>query len=287
MFPAELPTFEATWWPVHMETVPGSGEAITVAVVVRAASGQAQVRQSIDPSTLQSMFGGAGGSGKGVLWMVIKTVLTAQEQLDAGVPVEALELPFGGFSLGPMRDGVARDMNEVFDIAVRLSAAFGLSPFGRQREPSDTAKRAFADWADRVRVDLLANDHSLVQPTEFDVRIRLATKYVQIGFLRGGYASNFGVLRPGKTSGDTRSLKVKVFDLEALRRDQIVPVERTELLIGCPSDDGLGAFSRREAETFRASLDFMQSEASARKVKLVRFAQPAEAARHLREQLAA
>ena len=60
MTPTELPTFEATWWPLMLETVPGSGEHLAVAVVVRAASGQSQVRQLISPAALNSMFGDAG-----------------------------------------------------------------------------------------------------------------------------------------------------------------------------------------------------------------------------------
>lgn len=36
-----------------------------------------------------------------------------------------------------------------------------------------------------------------------------------------------------QASKDTRSLKVKVFDLEAVRRHQIHPLDQTEVLVGC------------------------------------------------------
>lgn len=288
MIPIELPTFEATWWPVRMETIPGSGEAITVATIVRAASGQAQVRQSIAPSVLAGLF---GQSGRGVVSMVGATVIELQAQLNSGCTVESLEMPFGGFFLGGVRDCVARDINEVFDVAVKFSAVFGLSNYGARLETSDTSKRAFEDWADKIRADLLALELKqitlMAQPEEFNVRIKLSNKAVKIGFLRGTYAANFGVMRPRATSGDTRSLKVKVFDLEAIRRDQIEPIQKAEVLVGCPSVRDLGYLSDRERDTFLNSMDFIEREAKARAVNLIRFSDHTEAAKHIADLLVA
>lgn len=288
MIPIELPTFAATWWPVRMETIPGSGEAITVATIVRAASGQAQVRQSIAPSVLAGLF---GQSGRGIVSMVGATVIELQAQLNGGCTVESLEMPFGGFFLGDLRDCVARDINEVFDVAVKFSAVFGLSSYGVRLEASDTSKRAFEDWADKIRADLMALDLKqitlMAQPEEFNVRIKLSNKAVKIGFLRGSYAANFGVMRPRATSGDTRSLKVKVFDLEAIRRDQIEPIQKAEVLVGCPSIKDLGYLSDRERETFLNSMDFIEREAKARAVNLIRFSDHTQAAKHIADLLVA
>lgn len=282
----ELPTFEATWWPLRMETIPGSGEAITVAVMARAASGQSQIRQSVQPAVLISLFG--QGAGKGVQAMVGTTVLSVQAQLDGGVRAEAVELPFGGFDFGHGRDCAAHDLSEVFDIAVRLSAVFGFSPFGHRQAAAESSREAFEDWASRVRAELLVQEERLaVEPEEFNVPVRLARKRVQFGFLRSGYAANFAVLRPGKTSGDTRSLKVKLFDLEALRREQVVPISRTEVLVGCPADAALSPFSGREVEGFHSSMEFLEGEAQARGVELVRCATHAAAAEHIRARIAA
>lgn len=282
MIPIELPDFEATWWPIRMETIPGSGEAITVAVIVRAHSGQSQVRQSVAPAVLASLFGTAG---KGVASMVGATVIDLQKQLNAGATVEDLSMPFGGFALNTPRDGVARDINEVFDMAVKLSAAFGQSNFGTRQEVEGASKRAFDDWAEQIRTDLLAMQMGqitqMLQPEEFNVRIKLSNKAVRIGFLRQHYAANFGVMRPGHTSGDTRSLKVKVFDLEAVRRDQIHPLDQTEVLVGCPPVETIGYLPRRERESFMNSLEFLESEARARSVAFMRFSSPHDAAQHL------
>lgn len=285
MIPVELPSFEATWWPLQMEPIPGSGEALTVAVLARAASGQSQVRQVIAPALLASLFGTAG---KGVQALVGSTVVDLQAQLDAGAPATELALPYGGFAFGPARDGVARDLNEVFDVAVRLSAAFGVSAFGRRDEAADSSKEAFDDWADRVRTELLLHEGRLALEDEiFRVPVKLARKQVRFGLLHGSYVANFGVLRPGHLAGDTRSLKVKLFDLEALRRDQLHPIEHADALVGCPAREAMASYSRRELDSYFNSLEFLESEARARRVEFVRCTSPQEAAQRVRLRLAA
>lgn len=286
MIPVELPDFQATWWPVRMETIPGSGETITIAMIVRATSGQSQIRQCVAPAVLGGLFGTAG---KGIASIVGTTVIDLQRQLDLGTGVDELDMPFGGFLLGPHRNCTARDMNEVFDIAVKFSAAFGQSNYGTRQDVGNSSKRAFDDWADQIRADLLTLElrqiNLLPKPEEFNVRIKLNNKAVRIGFLRKHYAANFGVMRPGHTSGDTRSLKVKVFDLEAVRRDQIYPLDHAEILVGCPPADALGYLPYRERESFINSLAFLEMEAKARAVTFMRFSAPHEAAKHLARQM--
>ncbi len=281
-FPVELPDFQATWWPVHMETIPGSGEAISIAAIVRAHSGQAQIRQSISPVVLAGLFDSAG---KDIVSIVGMTVVDLQNQLDTGVPVERLDMPFGGFNIGFSRECVARDINEVFDIAVRFSSIFGQSNFGVKTDVTKNSRQAFDDWAEQIRSGLLGVRLGKERPElcqeEFNVRVKLNNKYVKIGFLRRSYAANFGVMRPGNISGDTRSLKVKVFDLEAVRRDQLYPLDCAEVLIGCPSMTDIGYMPRRDRESFAASLEFLESEAKARSVLLVRFSSASEAVEHL------
>lgn len=280
----ELPTFEATWWPLQMETVPGSGERLTVGVVARARTGQAQARQAIPPAALMAMFGSAG---KGMQAMVSATVIGLQQQLDEGCSVEELRPAFGGFFLGQPRDGVARDFNEVFDVALRLSAAFAQSAFGQQQELSVGSREAFNDWAQSVEFELRAHEVRVAwEDQHFQVSVNLARKKVRFAVVRQGYAANLGVLRPGHTSGDSRSLKVKVFDLEALRRDSVLPVDHVEILVGCPPATALSAFSRREVDGFHASFEFIDAEARARGVPLIRCDTAAQAAAHIQRRVA-
>lgn len=285
MLPIELPTFEALWWPVMLETIPGSGEQLTVAHVVRAASGQSQVRQAIASSTISTLFGTAG---KGMGLVIGNTVVSLQKQLDNGVPVSELQPPFGGVAIGAARDCVAHDLNEVFEVAARLGGAFSASQFGAPERPSAETQRAFDEWAERVREQLLATVDNHRFAAAFNVPVNfIQRKRARVGFMLGDYAANFGVLRPGrKSSTDARALKVKIFDLEVIRRLQGLVVHRAELIVGCPDWSGNTVFSRREADGLRSSWEFIASEARQRHITAVRCLGVIEAAHHL-ETLAA
>lgn len=281
----DLPTFEAHWWPLLLETVPGSGETLCVATIVRAASGQSQVRQLIAPPMLSSMFGEAG---KGMVLIVGRTVLELREQLDKGVPVENLEMPFGGMALGHMRECLANDMNEVFEVSFRLGGAFGVSQFGRAETIPSATRKAFQEWAERVREQLLAavagDENRLDWQRSFNVPVSLlGRKKARFGLVRADYAANFGVLRPGRdASGDVRALKVKLFDLEALKRSQPMTVHRMELIVGYRREAPNGPLTTRAITTHQDSWDFIAHEANQRGVGLVRSVSAQEAAAHLR-----
>lgn len=282
MTPHELPTFEAQWWPVQLETVPGSGERLTVAILVRAANGQAAVRQAIAPATLNTIFGTAG---KGMGLIVGETVLDIDRQIKAMVSIEMMELPFGNLELGNVRDCLARDVNEVFDIAMRLSTAFSMSMFGAVINDNDRvnreARKAFEEWAEKVRLQVVAAQWQEQFLQSFNVAISLSsTRKLRLGFMHNGYVAQFGVLRPGRSiTADVRALKVKLFDLDSVRRDQIFSFKRAELLIGyqAPSD----VYTSRQREALRDSWAFVEHEAKGRNVATVRCLDAADAARHL------
>lgn len=279
MTPNELPTFEAQWWPVMLETVHGSGEALCVAVIVRSAQGQASVRQAIPPSVLNTLFGSAG---KGMVFVVGQTVIELKKQLDALSSVEHLEFPFGGFRLGGIRDCIARDANEVFDIAMRLSSAFSLSTFGAtDPSPDDEARRAFDEWAGKVRDEVLAADMKTRLSTAFNVPVPVTDhKRVRVGFVFGGYVAQFGVLRIGRSvSADLRVLKLKMFDLETLRRERALQFQRAELIVGVatPGD----SHPQRQRDALTEAWDFINHEAGERGVTPVRCASARDAGLHL------
>jgi len=282
MTPYELPTFEAKWWPVQLETVPGSNERLTVAVVVRGMDGHASVRQAIAPPTLHSIFGDAG---KGMQFVVGQTVLHIREQLDLMVHIEHLEMPFGNTYLGASRDCLARDVNEVFDIAMRLSTAFSMSAFGVQTaEKADhEARRAFDEWTEKIRLQIVSAEWQDALKSAFNIPIQVSTrKKLRVGFQFGSYVAQFGVLRPGRTvASDVRAIKLKLFDLDTLRREQVIPFRRAEIVVGVqPKSD---VHTKRQLEALAESWRYIQQEASARQVHAIQCDTAVQAAEHLHD----
>lgn len=284
MTPHELPTFEAQWWPVQLETVPGSGERLTVAIIVQSVGGQMAVRQAIAPATLNTIFGTAG---KGIGLIVGETVLDIDRQIKSMVSLELMELPFGNIELGSVRDCLARDVNEVFDIAMRMSTAFSMSMFGAAINDAENvnreARRAFEEWAEKVRLQVVAAEWKEHFLQSFNVAISLgSTRKLRLGFLHNGYVAQFGVLRPGKSvTADVRALKLKLFDLDTFRRNQLLPFRKAELLIGYQATND--AYTRRQQEALRDSWTFVEHEAKGRNVTTIRCMDATTAAIHLHE----
>ncbi len=288
MAPFELPTFEATWWPVQMETVPGSGERLTIAVVVRARNGQATVRQAIDPPLLTKMF---GDEGKGMQFVVGTTVIKLQQQLNQMIPVEELRQPFGGIELGAAHDGLARDLQEFAGMALRMSSGFAMSSFGARTEEDDLqrdVKQAFDEWSEKIRLQVLSAQAAEEWSAAFNMSVPLSPrKKARFGFAHGSYVAQFGLLRPGRSvSADLRALKVKLFDLEAVRRERAIQFSRADLVIGY--QDPADTVPARQRDTLLGSLEHVDYEARARGVRLVRYVTAQEAAMHvLQEAIAA
>lgn len=278
----DLPDFEATWWPVQLETVPGSGERLTVALVVRARNGQATVRQVLEPPTLMGMF---GTEGKGMQFVVGTTVLKLREQLDNLVAVQELQFPFGGIALGSERDCIARDVNEIFGIATRMSSGFALSAFGAHDDedaPADAeVKKAFDEWSDKIRMDVVIAQAKDQWSHAFNVPLTLnGRKKARFGFVGGGYVAQFGVLRAGKNiSQDLRALKLKLFDLEVVRRELPMQFSHAELVIGFQEPGP--TTPTRQRDTLLASWEHLAHEAQERKVGALRYVTPHEAANHV------
>lgn len=279
----DLPSFEATWWPLQIETVPGSGERLTVAVVVRATNGQCAVRQAIDPPTLVRMF---GDEGKGMQFVVGSTVQKIDAHFRAMQPVDSIDLPFGDMALGPPRDCVARDVNEVFGIALRLSSGFAQSSFGSTSldAPLDReVQLAFEEWSDKIRQQILLMQEAPAMGNAFNVPVALTgRRKARFGFVHGNYVAQFGVLRPGSTvSTDLKALKVKLFDLDVVLREYPMLYQRAEILVGYqPPADNLPS---RQREALLSSWEHLEYEARQRKITALHYQESNVAARHLVE----
>jgi len=181
-----------------------------------------------------------------------------------------------------MRDCVARDVNEVFDIAMRLSTAFSLSTFGTDTtSPDKEAQRAFDEWADKVREQVLSLERKKSLTSAFNVSIPLGPrKRLRVGFVHGGYVAQFGVLRVGRSmTSDQRALKLKMFDLEALRREQPFAVQRAELIVGVESPGD--SHPTRQRETLAETWDFITHEATARGISPRRCVSARDASEHV------
>lgn len=275
--PFALPTYQANWWPVYLEPIPGSGERLTVAVIVNGNDGVRQVRSVLPISAFRMLY---GDHAMGMMAVVVQTLERIQSQMNQRTAISRLKLPYGGVHIGAKRDSLADDINGVFDQAVRLTSSLGITTFGEATDSSDVQK-AFAEWAARIR-NVVISDHRYAAWNErFEHNVKLGTRKARINFIAGQYVANFGVLRP-QTPADMRALKIKIFDLERYRRHHpLLPLD-IEVLIGVPSREG-NSLSPKAAQSIADNFDYVHSEGEARKIKVLKFTSPESVARHLQK----
>lgn len=271
----DLPRYKARWWPLYLEPIPGSGEQLTIAVAAVGDDGDSQIRQVLPRSALAMLF---GPHSTGIFAVVTQTLTDVQSQLENGVRVPDIAMPFDGLDFGAEREAWADNINAVFDQAVRLTSSLGATAFGETRSLDSEVERVFAEWATKVRENVVAKRTAWNDRFEHNIRVG-GRRPTRINFIHDDYAANFGVIRPKKPA-DIRALKIKLFDLERLRRHQPLIVKRVEVLVGIPKQNTPG-LTGRDYSLLKDSFDFIYHEGIARDVPVHRFESAREVAKHL------
>src|SRR3954453_13254479 len=96
----QAPSYRASWAPVFFEPITGSGERITVAIVVSDAAGH-EVKRTVRDEVLKALF----GSKRAHLSQMIDFVLSA---LRSQSGVSNPTIPMTGFSLGRWQEASSR-----------------------------------------------------------------------------------------------------------------------------------------------------------------------------------
>lgn len=279
MIPFELPEYSADWWPIYLEPVPGSGERITIGVAAIGMDRKRQVRNVLPKSALTMMY---GEHSTGLMAVVVQTLTSIQNQLDNNVAPANIQIPFGGIFLGDQRDGLSDDISGIFDQAIRLTSSLGVTAFGEAKGISEVAQ-VFAEWSRKVRESVLQKHAGWEERFEKNIKVQ-GSKSARFSYLHHSYAANFGVIRPRKAQ-DTRALKIKLFDLELLRRQHPITITDVEVLIGVPTDDRPDLTSR-DVRNVNDNFEFIYQEGKARNVTVKRFDTARDVAHYL-ESLAA
>lgn len=139
------PPYRGQWAPVYMEPIMGSGERITVGIVVvsdvEGGLGLFACRMVLDPQKLEVLWGEAG---QGFVNMAQFAVDDLTDYLSGGIleddgvsRLKAWRPALSGVELGEIRPFAAHTLEDAFGIGIRQTAAFALDP----RENKETKRR--------------------------------------------------------------------------------------------------------------------------------------------------
>lgn len=276
----QLPEYRAQWRALYFETIPGSGERFTFAIMARGQDGQMDIRDTLRPGALRTLFGPQGEVMHGLM---IRAILAIKKRLDA--QEDWLQLPFilSNIQPGPVRDTLADNFEQVFDQAVRLSASLGHSSIGASVSSALNLDEELQSWAGRIKSFVEAMQAELIK--NFNLNIRegnTKTIKAKIGFMYGNYAANFGVIhtRSDRISGDITAIKKKLWDLDQLRHNNMAPPREVEIIVGhAPLE--LIKTQPRMMKTLQDKLDTLSHEAANKNIVVFKTSDVRIAAEHI------
>lgn len=281
-----LPAYRAEWRPLQFETIIGSGERFTFAILARGEDGRADIRDALKPGALRAMFGQQGDLLQGLM---IRSIIAIKAHLDNGGAWDDPPEMLTNIFLGAARPTLADDLEQVFDQAIRLSACLGHSTIGEQADTEINADAEIKEWASRVKSFAMTMNEN-VKPY-FNKQIRAndpKAKRSVIGFMTDRYAASFGVLhaRSDRISADIGAIKRRLWDLNQLQFSGhlIVPQER-EIIVGHPAF-ALIEKNQKMVSTLKRKLSILREEASNAEIGVKEATTPMEAADYLIRKIA-
>lgn len=279
-FPS-LPSYRAEWRPVQFETIPGSGERFTFAILARGEDYRTDIRDTLKPGVLRAMFGPQGDVLQGLM---IRSIIAIKSHLDQGGSWLETPIALSNIFLGPIRPTLADDLDQVFDQAIRLSACLGHSTIGETTDADINVDAEIKEWASRVKSFAMTMNDSL--KPYFNKRIKgndTRSQKATIGFMTDRYAASFGVLhaRSDRISADITAIKRRLWDLNQLRfsGQLLIPQER-EIIVGHPAFD-LIEKNKTMVATLQRKLSILREEAANAEIGVKEATTPMEAADYL------
>jgi len=258
----------------------GSGERIVVAVVAYGDREGYKVVQAIRSELLDCLYGSQATAMQSIIDWVIESSreeVRRKGSLDRWVP------PLGGVVLGGVHSAADEDIEAVLRQAIRFSASLSSLALDAERDNDDEQPRRYAEhWARSILEEIRSIEPSLASCFRKQVRVSEANVMTSYGFLSERYVSNFGLMVPMRLSASLNSIKAKLFDLEALKKSNLlVRPETYEVIIGTPSFND-PTLSDKVVERLRQHIGMVEELAQSEGIGLFRAENAREAAEHLR-----
>lgn len=216
-FPERRSNRKASWTPVYIEPVVGSGERLCIGVVV--ADDRERLIVAVPAlERLACVYGDAAAA----LSHGAALALTALRQsllTDRAVSLSSLRVPIDGVFVGPVRSGAGESLEDI----ARTSLTQSASLVEKAVDEEDTVEVAERTSLSTRRLERLVEETvvnarpELASAFNKSFRITREARAMRLGFVGRRLAANFGLLVPGPLSTLVNNAKAKLWDLEQLR----------------------------------------------------------------------
>jgi hypothetical protein len=272
----QVPGFRASWNAVYLEPILGSGERITVAIVIRAEH-RAEIHPVIRPAVLRALY---GEKAKGIRGIVELAIDNLTDFLATALPLEQWNSPISGILLGEPREAASSDLAGVLRQAIQSASSLSIvgSDDREYGEDEYEIQRIAGKWANQVKEQVQKRRVELLPYFNRIGKFYSDGEPVKFGFLGCGVVAQFGVLRPSKVQPSVREARARLWELNRAR--QMTDIKNVSLILQIlsPSDR---SYSDREHEVSLRNTTELKREADEGNVGLLSVHTSLEGAEHL------
>jgi hypothetical protein len=273
-FPAE-PC--GSYWtaPIYLEPIMGSGERIAIAVCA-AGNGESRVENVLRWDTLECLYGAKSDQFNGLITMVTSSLKT---HLDTGGAVESWAPPIRGVSVGIATITRADNIAHAISLTVRQHASLGyLASIADEDEEIQQNRKdsVLKSWVENIRAVAISQNPFLTSC--FNVSIPLDKgDNARFGFIRQGYAAQFGMMstQSSQHANRCKDAKVKLWDLQNLE------IEKRELILAVPREDDPWMADKKVSKRIHNTLESLVAAAQKSRMSVIPMNSATEAANHL------
>ena len=242
LFPVR-PDVRATWAPIYLEPMLGSGERLTAAIVCIGHNNTFQIQVTLRARILKCMYGDAGTKVLGLAQLVAESMV---DHLALGGKVGDWVPPTKSCFLGPARTALGDSLESVIRQAARLTSSTSGADLEEIDPPDVDAHGVDVErWLHQVKASVVARAKSLESRFNGEVSIRAGAAPTRIGYLGDRIAANFDALIPGSNLSMRRARsKSRLVDLQILRDIDLLQRNSYELLLWVPQP-GSPQFTQR------------------------------------------
>lgn len=272
----------ASWAPVYIEPMIGSGERLTACVVVVGDSGAFSVDVAIRAKALKCMY---GDQAEVLVALIDLLQLSLQDHLALGGGLADWISPLKSSFLGPIRPAVGGDITEVSLRAMTLVASLSeVFEVGSAPVPESAGSSPDVDrWLQQIRASVRDKAERLDVRFNGEVFIKPGASPTKIGYLGDRIAANFDTLVPGPNLSNRRiRAKARLVDLQILRDqvDRIAPRTSYELMLWVPEKNSPG-YSQRNLDAAFAALSELEEFGDKHELRVHGLKAPEEAAERI------
>ncbi|HBC8967464.1 TPA: hypothetical protein KE741_000731 [Raoultella ornithinolytica] len=230
----KIPSFRATWAPVYLEPMMGSGEKFTVVIAAFSDDGTIRVCNAIRPHVVKAMYGSKHNQFNSIIDMLIASL---ENHLKLKNSFSGWISPIVAAKLGDVFQAQSSDMTGVLRQAVQLTASLSSLDFFSSEDESDDKYSSENTWANQLKTRIISDQPSFEQYFHREFKVDGQSRAAKIFFLSKSIAINTDRLIPTNLSNHLDRNKARILDLLSVKDHDLFERNTFEFLVYRPEDD--------------------------------------------------